>query len=95
MISETKFRVETPYGIKFFQILHFQKHGPIILKRLAKKNFKNLTTHHGLIDVACIQLHVDLFVDCCLAGFAVIVTNGGHCCWCFVYGTFDLKVKVW
>ena len=42
MISETKFRVETPYGVNFFQNFHFQKHVPIILKKLAKKNFKNL-----------------------------------------------------
>ena len=43
MISETKFRVETPYGVKIFRIFHFQKCLPIILKTLAKKKFKNLT----------------------------------------------------
>ena len=41
MISETKFRVETPYGVKFFQNFHFQKTNPNIVKKLAKKNFKN------------------------------------------------------
>ena len=41
MISEQKFRVETPYGVKIFQNFHFQKHAPSILKTLAKKNFKN------------------------------------------------------
>ena len=40
MISETKFWVETPYGVKIFRIFHFQKHLPNILKTLAKKNFK-------------------------------------------------------
>ena len=43
MISEQKVQVETPYGVKIFQNFHFQKHAPIILKTLAKKNFKNLT----------------------------------------------------
>ena len=39
MISEQKFRVETPYGVKIFQNFHFQKHAPNMEKRLAKKNF--------------------------------------------------------
>ena len=43
MISEQKFWVETPYGVKIFENFHFQKHAPNILKTLAKKNFKNLT----------------------------------------------------
>ena len=40
MISEQKFRVETPYGVTFFENFHFQKHDSIILKTLAKKNFQ-------------------------------------------------------
>ena len=40
MISEQKFRVETPYGVKIFQNLHFQKHPPIMEKGLAKKKFQ-------------------------------------------------------
>ena len=40
MISEQKVRVETPYGVKNFQTFHFQKHAPIMLKKLAKKIFK-------------------------------------------------------
>ena len=39
MTFEKKFRVETPYGVKIFQNFHFQKHAPIMEKRLAKKNF--------------------------------------------------------
>ena len=39
MTFEKKVRVETPYGVKIFQILHFQKTPPIMEKRLAKKNF--------------------------------------------------------
>ena len=39
-ISEQKFRVETPYGVKIFQNFHFQKHAPIMEKGLAKKNFQ-------------------------------------------------------
>ena len=41
MNFETKFRMKTPYGVKIFQNFHFQKHASIILKTLAKKNFKN------------------------------------------------------
>ena len=41
MISEQKFRVETPYGVKIFQFFHFQKHAPIIPKKWVKKNFQN------------------------------------------------------
>ena len=39
-ISEQKVRVETPYGVKIFQKFHFQKHAPIMEKRLAKKKFQ-------------------------------------------------------
>ena len=48
MNFETKFRVETPYGVKIFRIFHFQKHAPNMLKKLAKKNFKNQKSPLGL-----------------------------------------------
>ena len=40
MISEQKVRVENPFGVMIFENFHFQKHSPIMLKRLAKKNFQ-------------------------------------------------------
>ena len=46
MISETKFRVETPYGVTISEIFHFQKHAPVMLKRLAKKNFPYLNVKY-------------------------------------------------
>ena len=51
MISEQKFRVETPYGVKIFQNLHFQKHPPIMEKGLAKKNFNNKGVFSLLLEV--------------------------------------------
>merc|ERR1712113_776311 len=64
----------------------------LLVRRLLEEGEHSFECHvisiemvsHGLIDVACIQLHVPMFVDCSLAGFAVILTNGGHCCWCYV-----------
>ena len=49
-ISEQKFRVETPYGVKIFQNFHFQKHAPIMEKRLAKKIFQQQQLHTIDID---------------------------------------------
>ena len=40
MTFEKKVQVETPYGVKNFQNLHFQKTFPNMEKRLAKKNFQ-------------------------------------------------------
>ena len=58
MISEQKFRDETPYGVKNFQNFHFQKHAPIMEKRLAKKKFQKdqlqceVTREHPHVKVA-------------------------------------------
>ena len=38
-ISEQKVRGETPYGVTIFENFQFQKHPPIMEKRLAKKIF--------------------------------------------------------
>ena len=42
MIFENRVRVENHFPVEIFENFHFQKHAPIILKTLAKKNFKNL-----------------------------------------------------
>ena len=52
MISETKFRVETPYGVKIFQIFYFQNSLPLILKKLAKKKFSYLN-----VSIFCLVAH--------------------------------------
>ena len=36
-------------------------------------------THHGQVNVACVELHVDLLVDECLALLVEVLANvGGH-----------------
>ena len=42
MIFENRVRVENHFPVEIFEIFHFQKHPPNILKTLQKKNFKNL-----------------------------------------------------
>ena len=64
-ISETKFRMETPYGVKKFQNFHFQKHAPNMQKRLAKKFQQNSIQpskqmFHLLFQVSLIKQIYDL-----------------------------------
>ena len=42
MIFENRVRVENHFPVEIFEIFHFQKHAPIILKTLAKKFFTRL-----------------------------------------------------
>ena len=39
------------------------------------KSDKKMWAHHGHVDVRCVELHVDLFVDQCLAALGVILEN--------------------
>ena len=51
MIFENRVRVENHFPVEIFEIFHFQKHPPNILKTLKKKIFKNLNPDYYRIVV--------------------------------------------
>ena len=66
-------------GILTFQILHFgiSHVSPSWIYEVGKYVYFN-KSYHWLIQVTCIELHVDVLVDSSFGFFVVILTNDRH-----------------